>query len=87
MKPVQADAAAQRIKTARALFRPEGSLSARQWAQAQLRDAITLLIGQEWGKVRRYLQDQRTLQPLDWVHAQLDQVVADPLLRESLIRL
>jgi hypothetical protein len=84
---VQADAAAQRIKTALALFRPEGSLSDRQWAQAQLRDAIALLTGQEWGKVRRFLQDQRTLKHLDWVHAQLDQVVADPLLRESLARL
>ena len=85
---VQAEAAAHQIETALALFRPqEGKLNDRQWAHAQLCDATALLTGQEWGKVRRFLHDQRTLNHLDWVHAQLDQVVAEPLLRESLARL
>jgi hypothetical protein len=84
---VQAEAAAHRIETALAVFRPDGGLSDRQWAHTQLHDATALLIGQEWGKVRRFLNDQRTLNHLDWVHAQLDQVVAEPLLREALVRL
>ena len=84
---VQAEAAAHRIETALAVFRPEGGLSDRQWAQAQLGDAMTQLAGQEWGKVRRLLHDQRALPHLDWVHEQLVQAVAEPLLREALVRL
>jgi hypothetical protein len=84
---VQAEAAAHRIATALALFRPEGGLSDRQWAQAQLCDATTQLTGQEWGKVRRLLHDQRALHHLDWMHEQLAQAVAEPLLREALVRL
>jgi hypothetical protein len=84
---VQAEAAASRIEVALALFRPDGGLSERQWAQEQLRATLAELHGQEWGKVRRLLSDQRTLHHLDWVQEQLAQVVTEPLLRESLARL
>jgi hypothetical protein len=84
---VQAEAAASRIETALALFRPDGGLSERQWAQEQIRVALAELHGQEWGKVRRLLSDQRTLHHLDWVQEQLAQIVGEPLLRESLARL
>ena len=77
---VQAEAAAQQIETALAVFRPQGTLNDRQGAQGQLDDAMRGLAGPEWGKVRRLLCDQRTLRPLDWVHEQLAQAVAEPLL-------
>ena len=84
---VQAEGAAHQIGTALALFGPQGQLNDRQGVQGRLDDAIRLLAGPEWGKVRRFLSAQRTLRPLDWVHAQLAQAVAEPLLREALVRL
>ena len=84
---VQAEAAAAQIETALALFRPEGCLSDRQWAQGQICAALAELYGQQWGKVRRLLSDPRTLNHLDWVHKQLTQAVEEPLLREAATRL
>src|SRR5882724_6541105 len=84
---VQAEAAIEQIETALAWFRSQGELNDRQWAQAQLHDATQRLAGPEWGKARRLLSDPRTLNPLDWVHEQLAQAVAEPLLREALTRL
>src|SRR4030095_1125562 len=81
------DAAAAQIETALALFRPEGCLSDRQWAQGQICAALAELYGQQWGKVRRLLSDPRTLNHLDWVHKQLTQAVEEPLLREAAPRL
>lgn len=84
---VQAEAAIEQIAPALAWFRSQGELNDRQWAQAQLYDATQRLAGPEWGKARRLLSDPRTLNPLDWVHEQLAQAVAEPLLREALTRL
>lgn len=84
---VLAEAAAEQIAIALGLFRPEGALNDRQWAQAQLHDAIEQLAGPAWGKTRRLLNDQRTLAHLDWAHAQLAQAVEDTLLRDTLARL
>jgi hypothetical protein len=84
---VQAEAAAARIETALALFRPDGCLSDRQWAQEHIRVTLADLDGQVWGKVRRLLSDQRTLNHLDWAQEQLAQAVAEPLLREACTRL
>ena len=44
---VQAAATAARIETALALFRPEGCLSDRQWAQGHIRAPLAELDGQE----------------------------------------
>jgi hypothetical protein len=84
---VQAEAAAARIETALAVFRPEGGLNDRQWAQGQLHAAMQRLTGHEWSKVRRLLSDKRTLNHLDWVQEQLTQAVEDPLWREAFARL
>jgi hypothetical protein len=84
---VVAEAAAEQIEVALGLFRPDGALNDRQWAQAQLHDAITQLASPAWGKTRRLLSDQRTLAHLDWVHEQLAQAVEDTLLRDTLARL
>jgi hypothetical protein len=84
---VQAEAVAQQIGTALAVFGPQGTLNDRLGVQGQLNDAIRSLAGPEWSKVRRLLSDQRTLRPLDWVHEQLDQAVGEPLLRKAIVRL
>ena len=70
-----------------ALWRPDGELSDRGWAQQQIDEALAILSGQEWDKARRLLHDPRTLSHLDRLHEALEQVVAEPQLREALCRL
>lgn len=84
---VQAEAAVQRIETALGVLNPQGQLNDRPGVQTQVSEAIEALPGKEWSKVRRLLQDQRTLHHLDWVQAQLTQAVAEVPLREALVRL
>jgi len=43
--------------------------------------------GEAWSKVRRLLNDPRTLNHVDWMQAQLVQAVPDPRLREAVARL
>jgi len=82
---VEAETAANGINQTLGLFDQQGQLHHREEAQGQLRQAIQELSGKEWSKVRRLLQDQRTLTHLDWVHAQLSQAVADVALREAVV--
>jgi hypothetical protein len=84
---VQVDTAAQGIRAALACVRPDGQRNDRAWAQAQITAALGALGDEAWGKVRRRLNDARTLNHLDWMHAQLEQAVSDPLLREAVVRL
>ena len=84
---VHAEAAAARIERALALFRPEGCLSDRQWAQEHIGAALAALDGSEWGKVRRLLRAQRTLNHRDWAQEQLAHAGAEPLWREACTRL
>jgi hypothetical protein len=84
---VQVDTAVEGIRAALAWVRPDGQLNDRVWAQAQITAALGALAGDAWGKVRRLLNDARTLNHLDWMHAQLEQAVSDPLLREAVVRL
>jgi len=84
---VAAEAAMNRIKAALALWRPDGQLNDRAWAQQQMSDTISEMGGEGWGKVRRLLQDPRTLNHLDWMQDQMAQAVPDPLLREAVTRL
>ena len=62
---VQTEGVVRRVALALAIFRPDGELNDRQWAQAQLQEATKSLTGPEWGKVRRLLSDERTLHYLD----------------------
>jgi hypothetical protein len=84
---VQTEGVVRQVALALAVFRPDGRLNDREWAQAQLREAIKPLVGPEWSKVRRLLRDERTLHYLDWLHEQLAEAVEDPLWREAGIRL
>ena len=65
VEAVQTEGVIKWVETALAIFRPDGELNDRQWAQEQLREANKPLAGPEWGKVRRLLSDERTLHYLD----------------------
>lgn len=84
---VHAESVAKRIASALAWREPDGRLNCRAVAQAQLDEVLRELQGEPWNKVRRLLSDERTLSHLDRVHEQLQEVVSEPLLRESLSRL
>ena len=81
------EAACDQIRAALGVFRPDGGLNDRSWAQTEIDAALVILSGQEWDKARRFLRDPRTLSHLDLLHHGLEQVVAEPQLREALCRL
>jgi len=84
---MQADTAATQIKAALSWFAPDGTLWTRERAQAHLRQASEYLPGQQWTKVRRVLNDERTRSHLDRLYEQLTAVVAQPRWREALTHL
>jgi hypothetical protein len=84
---VQTEGVIKRVEMALAIFRPDGGLNDRQWAQEQWREATKPLAGPEWGKVRRLLNEKRTLHYLDWLHEQPAETVEAPLWREACTRL
>ena len=51
----------KRIETALELFRPDGRLNDRAWAEGEIAAAVKDLEGAEWGKLRRALADRRSL--------------------------
>ena len=69
------------------VFRPDGRLNERSWAQEQIALALPRLSGREWSKVRNYLQAEETLTFLDRLHRQLQQVAPEESLRGELVRL
>ena len=69
------------------VFRPEGQLNDRAWAEQQIALALPLLSGREWSKVRNFLQAKETLTFLDRLHRQLGEAVPEEPLRAELVRL
>src|SRR4051812_15609984 len=69
------------------VFRPEGRLNDRAWAEQRIARALPLLPGREWSKVRNFLQSQETLTFLDRLHRQLREAAPDDALRAELVRL
>jgi hypothetical protein len=69
------------------VFRPEGQLNDRAWAEHQIALALPLLSGREWSKVRSFLQTKETLTFLDRLHRQLRDAVAEEQLRAELVHL
>jgi hypothetical protein len=69
------------------VFRPEGHLNDRAWAEHQIAWALPLLSGREWSKVRGFLQAKETLTFLDRLHRQLREAVLCDRLRAELVRL
>jgi hypothetical protein len=69
------------------LFRPDGRLNDRAWAEAEIRAALPGLDGPRWAKTCRMLSDPRSLNFLDRRHRDL--AVAEPRaeLRQALVAL
>jgi hypothetical protein len=70
------EAAWQRASQALNLFRADGRLNDRAWAEAEIQAALPELEGPRWAKVRRLLTDLRSLTFLDRMHKDLE--AADP---------
>ena len=76
-----------RARSALRVFRPDGRLNDRSWAQEQIASALPLLCGRPWSKVRGFLAAEGTLTFLDRLHRQLQGAEPDAELREALVRL
>ncbi len=83
----QRAAAWERAKAALAVFRPDGPLNERAWAEQAIAAACRGLPGPRWRKVRGRLADSRTLTFLDRLHRRLAVAEPCPELREALVRL
>lgn len=81
------DAAWATAREALQLFRPDGRLNDRAWAQARIEGALPSLTGREWAKVRNLLTHPDALTFLDRMHHQLEAAVPDAVFRGELVRL
>lgn len=77
----------QRAEAALQVFRPDGRLNERAWAEKELRAAVAELPGARWAKVRRQLLDDRSLTFLDRLHEELAAVVPQAEVRDALVAL
>jgi hypothetical protein len=80
-------AAWHQAEAALGLFRPDGRLNDRTWAEGEIAQACRLLPGPAWRKVRALLGDRRALTFLDRLHRRLAAAEPRPQLREALARL
>ena len=81
------EAAWARAAPALCVFRPEGLLNDRAWAEAEIAAALPGLSGPEWSKVRGYLENRESLTFLDWLHRELSQLGVAVELRDALVQL
>jgi hypothetical protein len=77
----------KRVEPALDIFRPDGQLNDRAWAQQQVAWALPRLIGPEWSKIHRLFKTAESFTFLDRLHNQLDQLSVPEELRESLVHL
>jgi hypothetical protein len=83
----EAEAGWARARSALRVFRPDGRLNDRLWAQQQIALALPHLSGRHWSKVRGFLQAEPTLTFLDRLQRQLQEAEPNAELREALVRL
>lgn len=81
------EAAYRRAVAALELYRPDGQLNERSWANAELQAACQELLGERWAKFRRMALDPRALTFLDRLHRQLQAVEGRVPLRQALLTL
>lgn len=81
------EAAWRRAERAMNVFRPDGQLNSRAWAEAEIRAGTGELTGQEWAKVRRMLSDPCALTFLDRLHRELQEAEPNEELRAAVVRL
>jgi hypothetical protein len=77
----------KRVEPALDVFRPDGQLNDRAWAQEQVVWALPRLPGSAWSKVRRLLQSKQSFTFLDRLHDQLAQLSLPEALRDALVHL
>ncbi len=77
----------QMAKAALELFRPDGRLNDRAWAEARVSEALPALAGKAWTTLRHLLQSPKAFAFLDQLHAELGRLPIDQELREALVRL
>jgi hypothetical protein len=81
------EAAWKRAEPALSIFRPDGQLNDRSWAQEQVAAALPGLLGSEWSKVRGFLQAEESFTFLDRLHGQLAGLGLTEELRAALVAL
>jgi len=79
------EAAWRRAEAAFELYRPDGQLNDRAWAQAQIGQATQDLRGPLWSTVRNFVMDPRSLTFLDRLHRRLNAVEPRPQVRAALV--
>ncbi|MFL5519265.1 MAG: hypothetical protein ACJ8DJ_24160, partial [Gemmatimonadales bacterium] len=77
----------RRARAALRLFRPDGRLNDRVWAEAELAAVCAGLRAGYWRKLRGYLQDRRTLTFLDRLQRRLAEAEPRAELRVELVEL
>jgi len=83
----RSEAGWKRAHGALSVFRPDGHLNDRAWAEQQIALALPVLSGGAWSKVRGFLQAEGTLTFLDRLHRQLRQAVPEDQSRAELVHL
>jgi hypothetical protein len=83
----QAEAGWKRAEPALSLFRPDGLLNDRSWAQERVASALPSLSGPDWSKVRGLLQSPESFTFLDQLHGQLGRLPVPEGLRVALVDL
>lgn len=79
------EAAWKRAKAALEMFRPDGQLNERSWAEAEIEAACGRLPGPDWAKARSLLRDRRALTWLDRLHRQLQEAEPRREVREAVV--
>ena len=81
------EAAWKQAQVALAVFRPDGQLNDRAWAEAQVADALPGLVGRAWVRVVNHLRTPQSFTFLDRLHEALALIPVAQELREALVRL
>jgi hypothetical protein len=81
------ESAWRRIERALEWYQPGGQLSNRAWAQGELTQALADLTGPLWAKLRRFLNDARSLAFLDRMHQALAEAEPRAEVRAALVKL
>jgi hypothetical protein len=81
------EAAWKRLETAFELYRPDGQLNERNWAEGEIREAVQGLSGSLWSKVRGYVSNPRSLTFLDRMERALGKAERRPKVRAALVEL
>ncbi len=76
----------KRAELALNIFRPDGQLNDRAWAEEQAAWAVARLPGSAWSRLRGFLQTKEVFTFLDRLHKQLSQLSLPEPLAEALVQ-